>query len=147
MTAPKSPNSSASVLKTSSHKPCRWKTAKHWFCWIPRKRWVKWCREYGKWFCCEIFVTKSKLRRVWPFGGIFCLTFFREGCSPAARLDEPLLCPGAWQVLDSTWSTERGLRGPPVVPAGWCHPHSSNESLAWLQQRFPDRPISCRCDP
>jgi len=31
------------------------------------------------------------LRRVWPFGGIFCLTFFREGCSPAARLDEPPL--------------------------------------------------------
>jgi len=31
------------------------------------------------------------LRRVWPFGGIFCLTFFREGCSLAARLDEPPL--------------------------------------------------------
>ena len=30
--------------------------------------------------------------------------------------------PGAWQVLDSTWSTERGHQGPPVVPAGWCHP-------------------------
>ena len=26
-------------------------------------------------------------------------------------------------------------------------PHSSNESLAWLQQRFPDRLISRRCDP
>ena len=25
-------------------------------------------------------------------------------------------------------------------------PHSSNESLAWLQQRFPDRPISRRCN-
>jgi len=31
------------------------------------------------------------------------------------------ICPGAWQVLDSTWSTERGRQGPPVVPAGWCH--------------------------
>jgi len=30
-TAPKSPNSSASVLKTSSHKRRRWKTAKHCF--------------------------------------------------------------------------------------------------------------------
>jgi len=38
MTAPKSPDSSASVLKTSSHKWCRWQAAKHWFCWIPRKR-------------------------------------------------------------------------------------------------------------
>ena len=45
------------------------------------------------------------------------------------------------------WSTERGRQGPPVVPAGWCHPHSSNESWAWLQQRFPDRLISHRCDP
>jgi len=26
-------------------------------------------------------------------------------------------------------------------------PHSSNESLEWLQQRFPDRLISRRCDP
>ena len=26
--------------------------------------------------------------------------------------------------LDSTWLTERGREGPPVVPAGWCHlPH------------------------
>jgi len=33
-----------------------------------------------------------------------------------------------------------------VVPAGWCHPHSSNDSLARLQQHFPDRLISCRCD-
>ena len=57
------------------------------------------------------------------------------------------ICPGSWQVLDSTWSTERGRQGPPVVPAGWCHPHSSNESLAWLQQRFSDRLISRRCVP
>jgi len=26
-------------------------------------------------------------------------------------------------------------------------PHTSNESLAWLQQRFPDRLISRHCDP
>jgi len=31
------------------------------------------------------------LRRVWLFCGIFCLTFFREGCSPAAPPDEPPL--------------------------------------------------------
>ena len=56
------------------------------------------------------------------------------------------ICPGDWKVLDSIWPTERGRQGPPVVPAGCCHPHSSNESLAWLQKRFPDRLISCRCD-
>jgi len=38
MTAPKSPNSLASVLKTSTHTWCCWQAAKHWFCWIPRKR-------------------------------------------------------------------------------------------------------------
>ncbi|GFN74049.1 hypothetical protein PoB_000055500 [Plakobranchus ocellatus] len=26
-------------------------------------------------------------------------------------------------------------------------PHTSNESLTWLRQRFPDRLISRRCDP
>ena len=56
------------------------------------------------------------------------------------------ICPGAWQVLDSTWSTERVERSSSgssrMVP-----PHTSNESLAWLQQRFPDRLISRRCDP
>jgi len=57
------------------------------------------------------------------------------------------ICPGAWQVLDSTWSTERGRQGPPVVLAGRCHPHTSNESLACLQQRFPDRLIRRRCNP
>jgi len=57
------------------------------------------------------------------------------------------ICPGAWQVLDSTLSTERGRQGPPVVPAGWCHPHTLNESLAWLQHRFPDRLISRKCGP
>jgi len=57
------------------------------------------------------------------------------------------ICPGAWQVLDSSWSTERVWQGPLVVPAGWCHPHTSNESWAWLQQRSPDRLISRRCDP
>ena len=36
---------------------------------------------------------------------------------------------------------------PPVVPAGWCHTHTANESLAWLQPRFPDRLISHRCNP
>ena len=49
--------------------------------------------------------------------------------------------------LDITWSTKRGRQGPTVVPAGWCHSHTSKESLAWLQQRFPDRLISQRCDP
>jgi len=50
-------------------------------------------------------------------------------------------------ILIGNWSTERDGQGPPVVPAGWCLPHSSNESLAWLQQRFPDRLISRKCDP
>jgi len=52
----------------------------------------KWWRKYRKWLCCEISQLNPDLRRVWPFGGIFCLKFFREGCSPAAPLDDkPLL--------------------------------------------------------
>ena len=60
-------------------------------------------------------------------------------CLQPKQVYASAICPGAWQVLDSTWSTERVRQGPSVVPAGWCHPHTSNESLVWLQQRFPDR--------
>ena len=45
----------------------------------------KWCRKYRKWLCCEVSQLNPDLRRVWPFCGIFCLTFFREGCSPSRR--------------------------------------------------------------
>jgi len=41
--------------------------------------------------CCEILQLNPDLRRVWSFGGIFRLTFFSEGCSPEAPLDEPPL--------------------------------------------------------
>jgi len=82
-TAPKPPNSSASVLKTSSHNIG--------FVGFLGNVEPKWCRKYRKWLCCEIWQLNPDLRRVWPFGGIFCLTFFREGCSPAAPLDEPPL--------------------------------------------------------
>ena len=45
----------------------------------------KWCGKYRKWLCCEIFVTKSKLKASLAVWGIFYLTFFREGCSPSRR--------------------------------------------------------------
>ena len=61
-TAPKSPNSSASVLKTSSHKRRCWKWAKHWFCWIPRKRWGKMVSEVPKMIVLWNFATKSRLK-------------------------------------------------------------------------------------
>jgi len=59
-TAPKSPNSSASMLKTSSHEWCRWQAAKHRFFGFLGNVEPKWCRKYRNWLCCEIFVTKSK---------------------------------------------------------------------------------------
>jgi len=31
------------------------------------------------------------IRRVWPFGGLFCLRFFREDCSPSRRAAAGLL--------------------------------------------------------
>ena len=55
------------------------------------------------------------------------------------------------QVLGKIW-TALGRRRGVVRVLQWFEqdgatPHSSNESLAWLQQRFPDRLISRRCDP
>jgi len=47
------------------------------------------------------------------------------------------ICPGAWQVLDSTWLTERGHQGPPVVPAGWCHPPLLERIIGMATAAFP----------
>jgi len=56
-----------------------------------------------------------------------------------------------FQVLGKFW-TALGRRKEVIRVLQWFQqdgatPHSSNESLAWLQQRFPDRLISRRCDP
>ena len=55
------------------------------------------------------------------------------------------------QVFGKSW-TALGRRRGDVRVLQWFQqdgatPHSSNESLAWLQQRFPHRLISRRCDP
>lgn len=55
------------------------------------------------------------------------------------------------QVLGKFW-TALGRRRGVVRALQWFQqdgatPHTSNESLAWLRQRFPDRLISRRCDP
>jgi len=55
------------------------------------------------------------------------------------------------QVLGKFWTALGRWRGV-VRVLQWFQqdgatPHASNESLAWLQQRFPDRLISRRCDP
>jgi len=47
------------------------------------------------------------------------------------------ICPGAWQVLNSTWSTESGHQGPPVVPAGWCHPPHLKRMIGMATAAFP----------
>jgi len=47
------------------------------------------------------------------------------------------ICPGAWQVLDSTWSTERGRQGLPVVPTGWCHPPHLKRIIGIATAAFP----------
>ena len=47
------------------------------------------------------------------------------------------ICPGAWQVLDNTWSTKRGRQGPPVVPAGWCHPPHLKRIIGMATATFP----------
>ena len=65
----------------------------------------KWCRKVPKMIVLWNLVTKSKLRRVWPFGGIFCLTFFREGCSPAARPDAPPCCKRSFSLSSQEFTT------------------------------------------
>ena len=55
------------------------------------------------------------------------------------------------QVLGKFW-TALGRRRGVVRALQWFHqdgatPYTSNESLAWLRQRFPDRLISRGCDP
>jgi len=54
-------------------------------------------------------------------------------------------------VLGKFWTALRRRRGV-VRVLQWFRqvdatPYTSNESLPWLQQRFPDRLISRRCDP
>ena len=55
------------------------------------------------------------------------------------------------QALGKFW-TALGQRRGVVRPPQWFQQdgatsNTSNESLAWLRQRFPDRLISRRCDP
>jgi len=45
----------------------------------------KWCRKYRKWLCCEIFVTKSKLKASLAVWRNLLPYIFREGCSPSGR--------------------------------------------------------------
>jgi len=57
---------------------------------------------------------------------------------------------GYVQVLGKFWTALGRRRGVVRVLQWFQHgatSHSSNESLAWLQQPFPDRLISRRCDP
>jgi len=55
------------------------------------------------------------------------------------------------QVLGKFW-TALGRRRGVLRVVQWFQqdgatPHTSNDSLAWLQQRFSDRLISRKCDP
>ena len=63
---------------------------------------------------CTAWVAISKHGIIGPF-------WFEDDNEQSVTINRAI-CPGAWQVLDSTWLTERGRQGPPVVPAGWCHP-------------------------
>ena len=61
------------------------------------------------------------------------------------------LCVSGVRSLESTGAALGRRRGA-VRVLQWLQqdgatPHTSNESLAWLQQRFSDRLISRRCDP
>jgi len=100
-TAPKPPNSSASVLTTSSHKRRRWKRAKHWFCWIPRKRWAKMVSEVPNMIVLWNFATKSRLeaslavlRNLLPY-------IFQGGLQPGSPSRQA--APGSSHYRESRW--------------------------------------------
>jgi len=44
------------------HRISLWKRAKHWFCWIPRKRWAKMVWEVPKMIVLWNFAAKSRLK-------------------------------------------------------------------------------------
>ena len=100
-TAPKPPNSSASVLTTSSHKRRRWKRAKHWFCRIPRKRWAKMVSEVPNMIVLWNFATKSRLeaslavlRNLLPY-------IFQGGLQPGSPSRRA--APGTSHYRESRW--------------------------------------------
>ena len=56
-----------------------------------------------------------------------------------------------FQVLCKFW-TALGRHKVVVMVCHWFQqdgttPHTSKESVGWFTQRFPDRLISCKCDP
>ena len=85
MTAPKSPNSSPSVLKTSSHKisGVAGKQRNIGFVGFLGNVEPKWCRKYRKRLCCKIFVTKSKLKASLAVWRNLLPSIFQGGLQPA----------------------------------------------------------------
>ena len=57
------------------------------------------------------------------------------------------VCSGASKILDSTWSKKGVVKDLQWFQQDGATPHTSNETLAWLQNRFSDRLIRRRCDP
>ena len=102
-TAPKPANSWASVLKTSSHKRRPWKRAKHWFCWIPRKRWAKMVSEVPKMIVLWNFETKSRLKASLAVWRNLLSYIFQGGLQPV-QTSRPWSRPYCWKnCTTSDW--------------------------------------------
>ena len=71
--------------------------------------------------------------QIWHHWTILVQGWQRAVCDNQHRV----ICPGAWQVLDSTWSTERGRQCPLVFPAGWCHPPNLKRIIGMATAAFP----------
>ena len=91
---------------------------------------------------CEVHCLGCHLK-TWDLWTILARGRQRAVCDNQYRA----ICPGAWQVLDNTWSTKGVVRVLQWFQQDGATLHTSNESLAWLRQHFPDRLISRRCDP
>ena len=81
---------------------------------------------------CEVHCLDCHLR-TWHHLTILVRGRQRAFCDNQHRV----ICPGPWQVLDSTWSTERGLQGFSVVQAGWYHPPHLKRIISMATAAFP----------
>ena len=92
-------------------------------------------RRVNKFTACKFTEVHSLGRHIqaWRHWAILVRGRQRAVCDNQHRA----VCPGAWQVLDSTWSTERDRQGPPVVPAGWCYPPHLKGIIGMVTAAFP----------
>ena len=89
---------------------------------------------------CTAWVAISRHGIIGPF-------WFEDNNEQVCDNQYRAISPSALQILKITWYTKRGCQVHQWFQQDGATPHTSNQSLAWLQQCFPDQPITRRYDP